>query len=141
MPEEVPAASDVPKEAPGAAGAAGGVDVATAAEQEATTAAYCPLTTTDGRTSTADGDATGAVSAEAPVKDKVATEAAAAADRGFGEGEEAALKGLSHKERLRMLVPVHDPADDEDRSCPIEFATESSKLLLYGKEVRCCCVF
>ena len=89
---------------------------------------------------TADGDATGTTSAEASVKDKVATEAAAAADRGFGEGEEAALKGLSHKDRLRLLVPVHDPADEAQQR-PIEFAAESNKLLLYGKEVRCCCVF
>ena len=132
MTEEAPAASDAAEGGAAAAGAAaaaaGGGDVQPGEGGAATEG---------GAASDADGAAAaGATSAEA-VKDKVATEAAAAADRGFGEGEEAALKGLSHKERLRMLVPVHDPAGES-----IPFAYESSKLLLYGKEVRwCCCVF
>ena len=132
MTEEAPAASDAAEGGAAAAGAAaaaaGGGDVQPGEGGAATEG---------GAASDADGAAAaGATSAEA-VKDKVATEEAAAQERGFGEAEEAELKGLSHKERLRLLVPVRDPSGES-----IPFAYESSKLLLYGKEVRwCCCVF
>ena len=91
----------------------------------ATTAA-----TEGGAASDADGGATVALS----VAEKVAQEVAAAQDRGFGDAEETALKGLSYKERLRMLADVDPPSGSS-----IPFSDESHKLLLYGKEVRCCC--
>ena len=68
---------------------------------------------------------------------KVAEEvAAAAALRGFGADDEEVLKGKSHTEHVRMLVPVVDPVSP---SVALEFAYESNKLLLCGKEVRVCC--
>ena len=89
-----------------------------------------PLATEGGAEPDADGGATVALS----VAEKVAQEVAAAQDRGFGDAEETALKGLSYKERLRMLVDVDPPSGSS-----LPFSDESHKLLLYGKEVRCCC--
>ena len=87
-----------------------------------------------GAASDADGATAAGATVASSVAEKVAEEVAAAQERGFGDAEETALKGLSYKERLRMLVSVHDPS-----GASIPFADESNKLLLYGKEVRCCC--
>ena len=95
----------------------------------ATTAA-----TEGGAASDADGAAAAGATVALSVAEKVAQEVAAAQDRGFGDAEETALKGLSYKERLRMLVDVDPPSGSS-----IPFSDESNKLLLYGKEVRCCC--
>ena len=136
MTEEAPAAGPAAGGGPAAAGAAAAaaelspspapiIDVQPGAATTAATAA-----SEGGAEPDADGGATVALS----VAEKVAQEVAAAQDRGFGDAEETALKGLSYKERLRMLVDVDPPSGSS-----IPFSDESNKLLLYGKEVRCCC--
>ena len=136
MTEEAPAASQAAGGGAAAAGAAAAaaelspspapnIDVQPGAATTAATAA-----SEGGAEPDADGGATVALS----VAEKVAQEVAAAQDRGFGDAEETALKGLSYKERLRMLADVDPPSGSS-----IPFSDESHKLLLYGKEVRCCC--
>ena len=133
MTEEAPAASEAAGEAPAAAGAAAaaaGLSASPAPNADVQPGAATTAATEGGAASDADGGATVALS----VAERVAQEVAAAQDRGFGDAEETALKGLSYKERLRMLVDVDPPSGSS-----IPFSDESHKLLLYGKEVRCCC--
>ena len=117
----------------GAAAAVAGLSPSPAPSADVQHGAATTAATEGGAASDADGGATVALS----VAEKVAQEVAAAAqDRGFGDAEETALKGLSYKERLRlrMLVDVDPPSGSS-----IPFSDESNKLLLYGKELRCCC--
>ena len=137
MTEEAPAASEAAGEAPAAAGAAAaaaGLSASPEPNTDVQPGAATTAATEGGAASDADGAAAAGATVALSVAEKVAQEVAAAQDRGFGDAEETALKGLSHKARLRMLADVVPPSGSS-----IPFSDESHKLLLYGKEVRCCC--